>query len=77
MLLPAIHYIASSHYYSQSITAEQQQAAQRRRQRTAAPAAAAAEHCHTATNYLDVIRDAVGPGQDFRTPAETKNANLS
>jgi hypothetical protein len=62
MLLPAIHYIASSHYYSQSITAEQQQAAARRHQ-TAAHAAAAAEHCHTATNYLDVIRDAVGPGQ--------------
>ena len=66
MLLPAIHYIASSHYYSQSITAEQ---AARWRQRcaaamrTAAPAAAAAEHCHTATNYLDVIRDAVEPGQ--------------
>ena len=30
----------------------------------------AAPKRHTAINYLDVIRDAVGPGQDFRTPAE-------
>ena len=63
MLLPAIHYIASSHYYSQSITAEQAAAAAAAASNGAAPAAAAAEHCHTATNYLDVIRDAVEPGQ--------------
>ena len=27
---------------------------------------------HTAANYLEVIRDAVGPGQDFRTQSATQ-----
>ena len=66
MLLPAIHYIDSSQYT--------QYMARRRRQiggaLVSAESAAAPKPRHTATNYLDVIRDAVGPGQDFRTPAE-------
>ena len=66
MLLPAIHYIDSSQYT--------QYMAWRRRQiggaLVSAESAAAPKPRHTATNYLDVIRDAVGPGQDFRTPAE-------
>ena len=64
MLLPAIHYIDSSQYT--------QYMARRRRQIGGALVSveSAAPKRHTATNYLDVIRDAVGPGQDFRTPAE-------